>query len=401
MPLQVIIPDSLIPEPLLNKMSETQVVRLFEECPKGLRKALSRNKASEFLSAGSLDRVEAWLFHHLSGQSDQSSQTPEQTEFYPAWAMCKTCSDAGQEDIQPFTRWWGSVGSITIERDGVSFTPVEALQVTESELNEFWALAWPLLHASGWQSLMPAGIDAGKRESNVLLVSSAPVPMHQASPWSVQNIRLTDYLPMNDECADWRRMWLKLQVELKHAPFNIKREELGQPTLNCLWFWGGGSTIWQPRARLPKLYSVGAEGLYPAVKMTQEGHQALNRLLFWQKILGPFFSDEADFELSKSTLYCVDFQGWGASAKALEVLETEVIQPMQIAGLAFEWVLMGQQGWRSISSNWLGRFKFWKNKPNWTALAEPDLFQGPTEEDLQNAWDAGQRENQRIESDWS
>lgn len=398
MPLQVIIPDSLIPEPLLNKMSETQVARLFEECPKGLHKALSRNQAREFQSSGSLDRVEAWLYHHLSGQP---CQTSDQNEFYPAWAMCKTSADEFQEDIQPYTRWWGSVGSISIERDGVSFTPVEALHVTEAELNEFWSLTWPVLHASGWQNLTPAGAETGKPLSNVLLASGTPVPMQQASPWSVQNIRLTDYLPMNDECAAWRRMWLKLQVELKHAPFNLKREEQGQPTLNCLWFWGGGETTWQAQAHLPKLYSVGADGLYPAVKMTHEGNQALNRLLFWNKVLAPIFNSDAEPELSKSTLYCVDFQGWGASAKALQVLETEVIQPMQITGLAFDWVLMGQQGWRSIQTNWLGRFKFWKNTPDWTALAEPDLFQGPTEEDLQNAWDAGQRENQRIESDWS
>lgn len=381
----------------MSKLTEGQIGKLLQECPKGLKQALSRNQAGAFQNAASLDRVEAWLYYHLTGTSAQAA---DHAEFYPAWAMCNTETASDAQDVQPYTRWWASVGSISIERDGVSFTPVEALQVTPAELDEFWALTWPVLHSSGWHGLHATAVDTGNQESNVLLESSAPVPMQQASPWSVQNIRLTDYLPMDDECAEWRRMWLKLQVELKHAPFNIKREELGQPTLNCLWFWGGGANAWHPQARLPKLYSVSADGLYPALKMTAEGNQALNRLLFWNKVLGPLFLDEPDVELSKSALYCVDFQGWGASAKTLQVLETEVIQPMQIAGLAFEWILMGQQGWRSVQTNWLGRFKFWKNKPDLAALAEPELFQGPAEEDLQDAWDAGQRQQQRIHSDF-
>ncbi|MDH4394497.1 MAG: hypothetical protein QE278_02350 [Limnobacter sp.] len=391
-PLQVLLPDALIPQAMVDRLAPDQAAKLFQECPKGLAQVLSRNQASAFHNAGSLDRVEAWLYSHLSGNA---SETPLEGDFYPPWAMCSDLN-ANHDQVQAHTRWWGSVGSLTLERDGVSFTPVEALHVTPAELDEFWALVWPLLQANGWQ-----GVNQSESNlSNVLLQSDKPVPMQQASPWSVQNIRLTDYLPMSDECADWRRMWLKLQVELKQAAFNLKREAAGQPTLNCLWFWGGGAHMWQPQVQLPKLYSVSADGLYPATKMTHEGNQALNRLLFWKQVLSPFFDEEQQHTLPKSTLYCLDFHGWGASAKAFRVLESEVIQPMQIAGLGFEWILMGQQGWRSIQSNWLGRFKFWKNKPDWSAFGEPDVFQGPTEEDLQDAWEAGQREQQRIQSDF-
>jgi hypothetical protein len=397
---------------MLDRLAEDQAAKLFKDCPKGLKLVLSRNQASVFQNVGSLDRVESWLYKHLSGdgavtqavtQDVPQVETPLDSDFYPPWAMCSGPS-TNNNPVQAHTRWWASVGSLSIERDGVSFTPAEALHVTPAELAEFWSVVLPLLNSSGWQGVGGTIENPSSLQSNVLLQSPQPVPMQQASPWSVQNIRLTDYLPMSDECADWRRMWLKLQVELKHAEFNLKREDKGQPTLNCLWFWGGGTQVWQPKAQLPKLYSVSADGLYPATKMTPEGNQALNRLLFWNKVLSPFFSQDQEIgyehDLPKSSLYCLDFQGWGASGKAFQVLESEVIQPMQIAGLSFEWIMMGQQGWRSIQSNWLGRFKFWKNKPDWSAFAEPDVFQGPTEEDLQDAWDAGQREQQRIQSDY-
>lgn len=393
---------------MLDRLAHDQTAKLFQECPKGFQLVLSRNQASAFQSAGSLDRVEAWLYAHLSGsgtatQAATPSETQLEADFYPPWAMCGGLG-TDNHPVQAHTRWWASVGSLNIERDGVSFTPLEALHVTPAELADFWSVVWPLLNSSGWQAVVGTFQNPSSVQSNVLLQSPQPVPMQQASPWSVQNIRLTDYLPMSDECADWRRMWLTLQVELKHAEFNLRREELGQPTLNCLWFWGGGTHVWQPKAQLPKLYSVSADGLYPATQMTPEGNQALNRLLFWSKVLSPLVNPDQDHlyehDLPKSSLYCLDFQGWGASAKAFQVLESEVIQPMQVAGLGFEWILMGQQGWRSVQSNWLERFKFWKNKPDWSALAEPDVFQGPTEDDLQDAWEAGQREQQRIQSDY-
>ena len=142
----------------------------------------------------------------------------------------------------------------------------------------------------------------------------------------------------------------------------------------------------------------------PAARRSAMASLMLSVLTVKSPVLAPFFESGADHQhddyLPKSTLYCLDFQGWGASAHAFQVLQSEVIQPMQVAGLGFEWILMGQQGWRSIQSNWLGRFKFWKNKPDWQSLGEPDVSQGPTEEDLHDAWEAGQLEQQRIESDF-
>jgi len=188
--------------------------------------------------------------------------------------------------------------------------------------------------------------------------------MEQASPWSVQGIRLTDYLPMNQECSDWRRMWLNMQVELHNAEFNKAREAKGLKPLNALWFWGGGEA-WQTELAVPRVKSVSEDGVFDAVKMTDGADEVVNRFVFWTQLLGllntldsPVRSEE--FQTKPDHVYCVNFQGWGGDIGVFKLLESEVLQPMRMAGLAFNWVLLGNHGWKTLKSNWMNRFKFGK-----------------------------------------
>lgn len=387
-PLWVFVPNILVPEMALERLSATAQAQSFTGLPAGLLQTMARNSAPQYQNADGLDRIEAWLLRYLD------SQAQAKFEQYPAWAMMQGV--AAEEEATPFTRFWGTVGCLEIERDGVRFTPPEVLQVSQADLEAFWNVVNPLLQQHGWALNTPAGFHS-------LLSNPAPVPMEQASPWSVQGIRLTDYLPMTHECSDWRRMWLNMQVELHNAEFNQVREAKGLKPLNALWFWGGGEA-WQTEMPLPRVKSVSEDGVFDAIKMTEGADEVVNRFVFWTRLLKALQGSEVDSEPKSDhkpdNVYCVNFQGWGGNIAVFKLLESEVLQPMRLAGLAFNWVLLGNNGWKTLKSNWMNRFKFWQNKPNWAVLGEPEMQEGPTEEDLQAAWQQGQRDQDSIQAEW-
>lgn len=382
------IPNILVPQAALTRLPVQRRNQTFQGLPAGLLQAMARSRAPQYQSAGQLDRVESWLLGYLDPKAEAKFDQ------YPAWAMLNVAVH-GEEDIEvaPFTRFWATVGALEVERDGVRFTPAEVLKVSDSDLQAFWEVVNPLLTAHGWQHPDDKGFHS-------LLTNSVPVPMEQASPWSVQGIRLTDYLPMDDACADWRRMWLNMQVELHNAPFNQAREASGQKPLNALWFWGGGHS-WESLVPMPLVKSVDARGVSDVDpdQATEIEDEALARFVFWSQRMSRLLPE--GLPLGKpGCLYCVKFRGWGDSTEVFSVLEKQVLKPMRLAGLSFDWVLLGQQGWKALQSNWLNRFKFWKNSPDWLVLAEPDPQDAVSEEDMQAAWQQGQREQDQIMAQW-
>lgn len=377
------MPNILVPQSALTRMNAQAKATTFTGLPAGLLQTMARTDVPATHDVGQLDRVEAWLLNHLDCESGAKFDQ------YPAWAMMNA------RNAQPFTRFWASVGCLEIERDGVRFSPGEVLQVSRLDLNAFWSTVDGLLAAQGWVHQSEQGMHA-------LLANNTPLPMEQASPWSVQGVRLTDYLPMNQECSAWRRMWLNMQVELHNAEFNKERESKGLKPLNALWFWGGGHP-WQARVPMPGLKSVSADGVFDAVKLTDGGGDALNRFVFWSTLLntGGMANELGEMHSDKPcTLYCLDFDGWGGSMGVFKTLEQEVLEPMRMAGLAFEWDLLGQHSWRTLRSNWLQRFKVWKNTPDWDHLGEQEPEGTPSEADLQAAWQQGQRDQDQIQAEW-
>ncbi|HEX4843146.1 MAG TPA: hypothetical protein VFV57_05705 [Limnobacter sp.] len=393
-PLWVFLPNMLVPQAAMQRLGQSQRSLTFAGLPPDLLQTMARGGQPQYINSAGLDRVEAWLLRHLDCNGGAKFDQ------YPAWAMMNA-----PEDVEPFTQFLGSVGSLEIERDGVRFLPAEAVDVSQDELSAFWACVTPLLTHAGW-CVESAGQLGQAFGAHVLLKGSSPVPMEQASPWSVQTVRLTDYLPMSDDCAHWRRMWLNMQVELHNAPFNAAREQHGKKPLNALWFWGAGQP-WHTNIPLPKVRWVGAQGVGAIDDTglpTQGGDEVLSRFVFWQRCLGDLphtRNTQTEPEQKPSTVYVVDFAGWGGSTEALDVLEREVLQPMRMAGLAYAWSLLGQDGWMNLSSSWLNRFKFWKNTPDWNLLTEPDAEGAPTEADLQAAWAQGQAEQDRIAAEWT
>ena len=367
----------LVPQSFLNRADDQLKRTTFSGLPKGLLRTLARSPVRPCQPVGSLDRVEAWLLKHLDPLSKA------RFEQYPAWAML------GNSQALAFTQFFVTLGCLELERDGVSFTPPEDLQVSPQDVASFWAVVTPLLQEQGWCIHGALGL-------HVCVSHDQAVPMEQPSPWSVQGVRLTDYLPMSPECAQWRRMWLNIQVALHHAPLNQARQAKGLRSLNALWFWGAGQP-WQAQAPMPHIKSVSVDGVCDARVHTESAGQALNRFVFWAQLLGELEFAEGE---KPCTVYCLDFDGWGGCTDVFSVLALDVLEPLRLAGLPVHWVLMGESAWREVQSNGLQRLKFWKHAPNWNHLGETHAQTSPSEEQLRAAWQQGLHEQDQIQAEW-
>lgn len=80
-----------------------------------------------------------------------------------------------------------------------------------------------------------------------------------ASPFEAAQGDLADALPRGSEAAPIRLLMSEIQIVLGEHPVNRERQRLGLPTINSLWFWGGGSGNERlQRFPLPRLFGEDA-----------------------------------------------------------------------------------------------------------------------------------------------
>lgn len=56
-----------------------------------------------------------------------------------------------------------------------------------------------------------------------------------------QTANLLDHMPSGDYAKQWKKQLTELQMLLHHHAINQQREQNGQPGINSVWLWGGGS----------------------------------------------------------------------------------------------------------------------------------------------------------------
>jgi len=66
---------------------------------------------------------------------------------------------------------------------------------------------------------------------------------------------INDHLPRGGDAMDWHKIMNELQMVLFVSEVNQRREAAGEPTLNSLWFWGGGHVPEIPPSRWARLVS--------------------------------------------------------------------------------------------------------------------------------------------------
>ena len=108
---------------------------------------------------------------------------------------------------------------------GFSVTPEEADELVTA-FNEFYAgRGWRLTapRPQRWYLSLPA--DPGIRTTPVGQVAGQVID---------------PCLPRGDAAADWHALLNEIQMLFHAHPVNSAREQRGEPTINSVWFWGGG-----------------------------------------------------------------------------------------------------------------------------------------------------------------
>ncbi len=364
--LCILLPNVLLPDSLFMRYSAKELSNRFSILPQQLLRSLA-SQSVQFTSAKDTEPAEAYLYRYFAQESDCNTQA----QSVPAWAMLY---DDSVSSIIPtdFSRWWLSVGSLSITSHGAEFLLSSELSSSASDLEEFWQLALPILTAAGWRCLQKAS-SAQELTEHAWFEASHPVPMQQVSPWSLQHVQLTDWLPKSQACSAWRKLWFNLQTQFNQAPFNQRRQAKGLQPLNCLWFWGGGQAVSLQR-QLPQLNWINNMTTSKMSKLVQ----VLSRLV--ATVIAP--SAQQEVSLTESNPLQSHDVMWFAGtdtenddftlqALIFTQLSQQVAMPMWAAGVRFEWVLFGPSGWLTVPVNWQSRLKFWKKKPNWLVLKEP------------------------------
>lgn len=112
---------------------------------------------------------------------------------------------------------------ISLQSEEISFAEAQELQ---AELNQF-------LQQDDLQLLVNKNNQWYLRTLNDPEINTTPL----------QNVRgkdITRYLPQGEEGNYWQKLLTEIQMLLANSSVNVRRKNLGLPTINGLWFWGEG-----------------------------------------------------------------------------------------------------------------------------------------------------------------
>jgi hypothetical protein len=73
--------------------------------------------------------------------------------------------------------------------------------------------------------------------------ATAPgIPRLETTPLALARGRSVDpHLPRGEDALDWHRAFNEIQMLMHSHPVNEAREAAGEPAVNSVWFWGGGT----------------------------------------------------------------------------------------------------------------------------------------------------------------
>lgn len=167
-----------------------------------------------------------------------------------------------------------------IEDSVLAPAPLHYLGMSGREPAGYCLFAYPVhLHPRREQLILMAGPDFELRESEAeqliaelrahfqdwciertsdgmwfLLLDEDP-ELETTSLDEVLGENINDHLPRGGDAMNWHSIMNELQMVLFGSAVNQRREEAGEPTLNSLWFWGGGRLPAAASARWNRLIS--------------------------------------------------------------------------------------------------------------------------------------------------
>ena len=231
----------------------------------------------------------------------------------------------------------------------LAITATEASALTES-LNQHFAqdkLHFIPAHPTRWY----------------LALDAAPTLMTHPLP-AVAGKSINACLPSGADGLRWNQIATEIQMLLHAHPVNLAREEQGQPTINSVWFWGGGicpslDSLATPEEQIWANDAL-ARGLALAAKLTP---QALP--LNFDAFMAQANTAGAHFVLWDELRRAAWYGDHGAWRMGLMRLEADWIKPLCYAlrrGIVSEVTLhaISEQGCLAVTTNRSGRWQFWR-----------------------------------------
>jgi len=120
-----------------------------------------------------------------------------------------------------------------VGNEELRISPAEA-QALVTEINE-------QLGEPGWR------LQALAEKRWYIDLEQAPRLATRAS-WDASGMRIGAYLPQGEDARRWQGIMNNIQMILHGSPVNAARESRGEPAINSLWLWGGGSVPTVPAA---------------------------------------------------------------------------------------------------------------------------------------------------------
>ena len=152
------------------------------------------------------------------------------------------------------------------------------------------------------------------------------------SPFDAAGKDVRQYLPSGADALDWHRRFNEVQMLLHEHAVNEAREARGEPAVNSVWFWGGGT---RPRARgghFSAVWSDDALACALATVADTDAHGLPADAASWLAVAVPPAPDERAHlvvlgQLSSAMRYG-DSDAWRARARELE---TQWLAPLATA----------------------------------------------------------------------
>ncbi|MEW7847125.1 hypothetical protein AB2N08_00345 [Massilia aurea] len=174
-----------------------------------------------------------------------------------------------------------------------------------------------------------------------------------ASPDTVVNMDLTDFMPKGQPALAYRRLQNEVQMAWHAHPVNAARETRRLPVVNAFWVWGAGSTAPAPGQPLA---SVAVPGWLGALGEQRPG--SLDRL---DGLLA------TDRTLVVGTLAeSAQASDWGVWLQEMAQLETTLFAPLLAAVKAgrvgkLHLVLSSREGLLEATTSAMAQRKFWRS----------------------------------------
>jgi hypothetical protein len=139
------------------------------------------------------------------------------------------------------------------------------------------------------------------------------------------------FLPSGADALAWHRSWNEIQMLLHEHPVNERREARGEPAVNSVWFWGGGTRPIIRAAPFDGVWSDDSSAIALATAADVPCDAAPGNAQTWLKNVAQSDADGSHlitFEALGSAVAYHDLDAWRTR---LSLLETQWIAPLSSA----------------------------------------------------------------------